>query len=87
MIAAGGDRPKTIRISVPRDGASVLRVIADTGPGIPQTRERNVRTLFHHQARGRGTGQGAAGVPPNRGERGGRLEFVTEVNRGTTFWF
>lgn len=89
MIAAGGDRPKAIRISVRETVAGVLRVeIADTGPGIPpEAREHVFEPFFTTKPEGRGTGLGLPVCRQIVEEHGGRLEFVTEVNRGTTFWF
>lgn len=89
MIAAGGDRPKAIRIAARETVAGVLRVeIADTGPGIPpEARDHVFEPFFTTKPEGRGTGLGLPVCRQIIEEHGGRLEFVTEVNRGTTFWF
>lgn len=89
MIAAGGDRPKALRIAARETVAGVLRVeIADTGPGIPtEAREHVFEPFFTTKPEGRGTGLGLPVCRQIVEEHGGRLDFVTEVNRGTTFWF
>jgi signal transduction histidine kinase len=89
MMAAGGDRPKAIRIAARETVAGVLRVeIADTGPGIPpEARDHVFEPFFTTKPEGRGTGLGLPVCRQIVEEHGGRLDFVTEVNRGTTFWF
>jgi PAS domain S-box-containing protein len=77
----------TITIATRRRGDRVAVSIADTGGGIPEAvRSRIFDPFFTTKPVGKGTGQGltlAHAVIVKK--HGGRIDFVTEVGRGTTF--
>jgi PAS domain S-box-containing protein len=75
----------TVRTSV-QDGFAVISV-ADTGGGIPEAiRKRIFDPFFTTKEVGKGTGQGLSIAHNVIKAHGGRLEFETEVGKGTTFY-
>jgi signal transduction histidine kinase len=68
------------------DGHAVIS-IADTGGGIPEAiRARIFDPFFTTKQVGKGTGQGLSIAHNVIKSHGGRLEFQTEIGRGTTFF-
>jgi len=67
------------------DGFAVVS-IADTGGGIPEAiRKRIFEPFFTTKEVGKGTGQGLSIAHNVIKAHGGRLEFTTEIGKGTTF--
>ena len=67
------------------DGGALLTV-RDTGEGIPEIiRERIFEPFFSTKPTDKGTGLGLSVVHGIISRHGGRIEFESEVNRGTTF--
>jgi PAS domain S-box-containing protein len=67
------------------DGYAVISV-SDTGGGIPEAiRQRIFDPFFTTKEVGRGTGQGLSIAHNAIKAHGGRLEFETEIGKGTTF--
>src|SRR6266849_903198 len=80
---AGG----TIRLSASRDDGEVTLVVADTGVGIPSEDQARVFEKFERgnpQARQSGAGLGLSLVKSFIELHGGRVEIVSEANKGTT---
>ncbi len=81
-----------VRFSVKRVGEHILFAVSDTGIGIPEN-ERSAlfepfeRTNHSKQHGIEGTGLGLAISRYLVRKHGSDLEFVTEENKGTTFWF
>ena len=77
-----------IRIRTYRDGDEVVIALSDTGTGIPvDVRSHIFDPFFTTKEIGRGTGQGLAiahSVIVDKHH--GRLEFETELGKGTTFF-
>jgi PAS domain S-box-containing protein len=67
------------------DGYAVIS-IGDTGGGIPEAiRKRIFEPFFTTKEVGRGTGQGLSIAHNVIKAHGGKLDFVTEIGKGTTF--
>jgi PAS domain S-box-containing protein len=67
------------------DGFAVIS-ISDTGVGIPEAiRKRIFEPFFTTKEVGRGTGQGLSIAHNAIKAHGGKLDFVTELGKGTTF--
>jgi len=67
------------------DGFAVIS-IGDTGGGIPEAiRKRIFEPFFTTKEVGRGTGQGLSIAHNVINAHGGKLDFVTEMGKGTTF--
>jgi PAS domain S-box-containing protein len=67
------------------DGFAVIS-ISDTGGGIPEAiRKRIFEPFFTTKEVGRGTGQGLSIAHSVIKAHGGKLDFVTELGKGTTF--
>jgi PAS domain S-box-containing protein len=67
------------------DGFAVIS-IGDTGGGIPEAiRKRIFEPFFTTKEVGRGTGQGLSIAHNVIKSHGGKLDFVTELDKGTTF--
>ena len=67
------------------DGYAVIS-ISDTGGGIPEAiRKRIFEPFFTTKEVGRGTGQGLSIAHSVIKSHGGKLDFVTELGKGTTF--
>ena len=67
------------------DGFAVVSV-CDTGGGIPEAiRKRIFEPFFTTKEVGKGTGQGLSIAHNVIKAHGGKLEFVTEIGKGTTF--
>jgi len=67
------------------DGFAVVSV-SDTGGGIPEAiRKRIFEPFFTTKEVGKGTGQGLSIAHNVIKAHGGKLEFVTEIGKGTTF--
>ena len=67
------------------DGFAVIS-ISDTGGGIPEAiRKRIFEPFFTTKEVGRGTGQGLSIAHNVIKAHGGKLDFVTEIGKGTTF--
>jgi signal transduction histidine kinase len=80
---AGG----TIRLSARRDDGEVTLVVADNGVGIPSEDQARVFEKFERgnpQARQSGAGLGLSLVKSFIELHGGRVEIVSEANKGTT---
>jgi len=61
--------------------------ISDTGGGIPEAiRKRIFEPFFTTKEVGKGTGQGLSIAHTVIASHGGKLEFVTEIGTGTTFY-
>jgi len=68
-----------------QDGFAVIS-IGDTGGGIPEAiRKRIFEPFFTTKEVGRGTGQGLSIAHNVINAHGGKLDFVTEMGKGTTF--
>ncbi|HEV7608260.1 MAG TPA: ATP-binding protein [Steroidobacteraceae bacterium] len=75
----------TVKTSV-EDGFAVLS-IGDTGGGIPEEiRKRIFEPFFTTKEVGKGTGQGLSIAHNVIKSHGGKLDFVTEIGTGTTFY-
>ncbi len=81
-----------VRFSVKRVGEHVLFAVSDTGIGIPECERGALFEAFertnHSKQHGiEGTGLGLAISRYLVRKHGSELEFVTQENKGTTFWF
>lgn len=76
-----------ITIRTRNEGGAVVVSFEDTGAGIPEAvRERIFDPLFTTKEVGRGSGQGLASAHAIIVRKhGGKLDFASEVGRGTTF--
>ncbi len=84
--------PGMIAISITRVGAFLRWEIRDSGTGIPESQHRMVFRKFfrgsnaqHNQTRGTGVGLYVAKGIIEAG--GGRIGFISEEGKSTTFWF
>lgn len=80
----------TVRVSVQSRGALTSISVADQGPGIPQTEQRNIFRKFVRGTAARtlnvkGTGIGLAIADHIVKAHGGRLEVDSEPGRGSRF--
>jgi PAS domain S-box-containing protein len=85
-IPEGNYEKNRIRITTAVDNGDVLVSVSDTGTGIPLEVQRRLFTPFYTtKPAGVGTGLGLAISHRIINNLGGNLDFVTEVNKGTTF--
>ena len=85
-IPEGNYEKNKIKIVTSVDHGEVLVSISDTGTGIPPDVQRRLFTPFYTtKPAGVGTGLGLAISHRIISGLGGNLDFVTEVNKGTTF--
>ena len=86
MSTAEGE--KRIRITARAEGGAVCVDVADTGPGVPDAvRDRLFEPFFTTKAEGRGTGLGLPVCRQIVEDHGGRIQFTTELGKGTVFHF
>ncbi len=87
-LGSGIDDRGTITVRTRQDGDDVVVEIEDTGGGIPEAIQGRIfDPFFTTKEVGRGTGQGLAISRAIVVEKhGGKLDFVTEAGRGTTFF-
>jgi signal transduction histidine kinase len=87
-VVHGSSAKGRIRIQTYRDGDEVVIALADTGTGIPEGARAHIfDPFFTTKEVGRGSGQGLAiahSVVVDKHH--GRLEFQTELGKGTTFF-
>jgi PAS domain S-box-containing protein len=85
-VVKGTDRKGTIKVrTFVEDGHAVIS-ISDTGGGIPEAiRKRIFDPFFTTKEVGKGTGQGLSIAHNVIKAHGGKLEFDTEIGKGTTF--
>jgi len=81
-----------VRFSVKRVGEHILFAVSDTGIGIPENERSALFEPFertnhskHHGIEGTGLGLSISRYLVRK--HGSDLEFTTEENKGTTFWF
>lgn len=87
LVATRGERRVTVRAR--RAGELVRIEVEDTGPGIPAA---SLRTIFEPYVRGKdqrqpGIGLGLATAKKLSEAYRGRIGVVSEVGKGSTFWF
>jgi signal transduction histidine kinase len=81
-MAAGG----RLRITTAKTNAGVQICVADTGCGIPpEIRESVFQPFVTTRPEGQGTGLGLSTVARVVDQHSGKVDFTTEVGRGTTF--
>lgn len=87
-IADVGPRRGKVIVTTRREGDHVVLAIEDTGTGITEAiRDRIFDPFFTTKEVGRGSGQGLALARHIVVEQnGGKLDFETELGRGTTFF-
>jgi len=78
------NRGGRITISLRRSGESAVIAVADSGKGIPPENQKKIFQLFFTTRPG-GTGIGLANAFRFVQLHNGRIEFESEVGRGTTF--
>ncbi len=79
-----------VRIIVSRDGASARLAVTDTGEGIPAEHHTKIFEKFgalDKGAHGYSTGLGLAFCKLAIEAHGGQIGIVSEVGKGSTFWF
>lgn len=77
----------TLTISMKQHGQEALISIADTGPGIPEAiRSKIFDVFFTTKAAGEGSGLGLDIVKKIIHKHHGRIEFTTEIGKGTCFF-
>jgi PAS domain S-box-containing protein len=85
-IPEGAYEKNTIKIVTSVEDKDVVVSISDTGTGIPPEVQRRLFTPFYTtKPAGVGTGLGLAISHRIISGLGGKLDFVTEMNKGTTF--
>ena len=83
---AGSDRRGTIAVSSRHDGGGVRIAVADTGTGIADAARAHIfDPFFTTKPVGRGAGQSLATARAIVARHRGKISFVTEVGKGTTF--
>lgn len=87
VVDRGETERGRITVSTARSGENVVIRIGDTGGGIPaNVRSKIFDPFFTTKQAGKGTGQGLAIAREAIAKRHkGKLEFETEVGKGTTF--
>ena len=74
-----------LRLSTREEEKAVWFLVADTGPGIPESlMEKIFEPFFTTKERGKGTGLGLAIVRQVLQEHGGEIEVETREGEGTT---
>ncbi len=75
----------TLRLSTREEEENIWFLVADTGPGMPETLiEKIFEPFFTTKERGKGTGLGLAIVRQVLQEHGGEIEVETREGEGTT---
>jgi signal transduction histidine kinase len=86
-VVKGTNRKGTIKVRTWVEDRHAVISIADTGGGIPEAiRTRIFDPFFTTKEVGKGTGQGLSIAHNVIKAHGGRLEFDTEIGKGTTFY-
>jgi two-component system NtrC family sensor kinase len=86
-VVRGTGKKGLIKVRTHVEGAEVVISVSDTGRGIPEAiRTRIFDPFFTTKEVGKGTGQGLSIAHNVIKAHGGKLEFVTEVGKGTTFF-
>jgi signal transduction histidine kinase len=86
-VVKGTDKKGLITVRTQLDGGEVVISVSDTGRGIPEgIRTRIFDPFFTTKEVGKGTGQGLSIAHNVIKAHGGKLEFVTEIGKGTTFF-
>jgi PAS domain S-box-containing protein len=84
--ASGIPEKGLITVTSRIDNGFAVISISDTGGGIPEAiRKRIFEPFFTTKEVGRGTGQGLSIAHNVIKAHGGKLDFVTEIGKGTTF--
>jgi len=87
VVGKSGEKGK-ITVRTRQEGGEVVVEISDTGCGIPEKiRDKIFEPFFTTKEVGKGTGQGLAiarSVVVDK--HGGRIEFTSQVGKGTTFY-
>ena len=74
-----------LRLSTREEEEAIWFLVADTGPGIPESlMEKIFEPFFTTKERGKGTGLGLAIVRQVLQEHGGEIEVETREGEGTT---
>lgn len=77
----------TLTIRMKQQGKEAVISIADTGPGIPESiRSKIFDVFFTTKAAGEGSGLGLDIVKKIVNKHHGRIEFTTEIGKGTCFY-
>lgn len=77
----------TLTIRMKQQGQEAVISIADTGPGIPEAiRSKIFDVFFTTKAAGEGSGLGLDIVKKIINKHHGRIEFTTEIGKGTCFF-
>jgi PAS domain S-box-containing protein len=85
-VVKGTDRKGTITVRTRVEDVHAVISISDTGGGIPDAiRKRIFDPFFTTKEVGKGTGQGLSIAHNVIKAHGGKLEFDTEIGKGTTF--
>jgi two-component system NtrC family sensor kinase len=85
-VVRGTGKKGLIKVKTHVEGAEVVISVSDTGRGIPEAiRSRIFDPFFTTKEVGKGTGQGLSIAHNVIKAHGGKLEFVTEIGKGTTF--
>jgi two-component system NtrC family sensor kinase len=85
-VVRGTGNKGLIKVKTQVEGAEVVISVSDTGRGIPEAiRSRIFDPFFTTKEVGKGTGQGLSIAHNVIKAHGGKLEFVTEIGKGTTF--
>jgi two-component system NtrC family sensor kinase len=86
-VVRGTGKKGLIKVRTHVEGAEVVISVSDTGRGIPEAiRTRIFDPFFTTKEVGKGTGQGLSIAHNVIKAHGGKLEFVTEIGKGTTFF-
>jgi PAS domain S-box-containing protein len=86
-VVRGTGRKGLIKVRTHVEGGEVVISVSDTGRGIPEAiRTRIFDPFFTTKEVGKGTGQGLSIAHNVIKAHGGKLEFVTEIGKGTTFF-
>ena len=78
------ERQGSVDVSAAQRNGSITVMITDSGSGIPPDVLRQLREPFHTTTKEGGTGLGLTIARRIASAHGGRIEFASEVGRGTT---